>query len=193
MVKKKEFTKVKKKSWVDVLAPRAFQSQSIGESYVSAASNLLHRQVKANLMTLTRDIKKQNINAQFEVSEIKENKAFTRTIGFTLLPSAIRRLVRRRKNKISNSFVIKSKDNVSFRIKTLVITQFRVSRAIATALRKVALDIFTEHASKTDFENFFGDVFSTKLQREIKDNLKKIVPIKIVEVTYVKEIKPKKQ
>ncbi len=193
MVKKKESTKVKKKSWVQILAPKTYQNQNIGESYVSTATNLLSRHIAVNLMTLTRDIKKQNINASFEVSEVKENKAFTKMIGYKLMPAAIRRLVRRRKNKIADSVILKSKDGVLFRIKLIIITQFRVSRAISSAIRTQINDHFKEFASKNEFERFLSEMLTNRFQRSLKDEVKKIAPVKIIDVTYIKETKLKKQ
>lgn len=180
--KKKEFIKVKKKKWIEVIAPEKYNKQVIGESLVEDSTTLMDRKLKVNLMTLTRDMKKQSITARFQVKEIKENKAFTKLIGFDIIPSAVRRLVRRRKNRVDNSIILKSKDNIKFRIKPIVITQHRISRAVSCDLRKAVQEMLTESASKMDYEAFLELILLNRLQKELKQKIHKICPVRMVEI-----------
>ncbi len=189
--KKKEFIKVKKKKWVEVIAPDMFNKQQIGESHVEESTSLIGRQLKINLMTLTRDIKKQNINAFFKIAEIKENKAFTKIIGFTMVPAAVRRLVRRRRNKIENSVILTSKDDISFRIKPIIITHNKISKAVATDMSTLLLNELKEVVAKTPYTVLLSMILANKLQREIKSKLSKIVPTRVVEIRYAKEVAKK--
>ena len=63
MVKAKKTTativKWKKKKWYNLVAPKMFNSQQLGQTLASDDSQLKDRTTTLNLMTLTRDIKKQ--------------------------------------------------------------------------------------------------------------------------------------
>ena len=186
MARKKEFTKAKKKKWIEVIAPDRYHKQVMGESYVEDATNLLNRKLKVNLMTLTRDIKKQSITAQFEIFEIKENKAFTKIIGFDMINAALRRLVRRRRDKIASSVLMESKDGIKFRIKPITITLNRCSKSTQTDIRHAVVAKFKEAAALFTFENFVYEILANKIQRGMKPTINKIAPIRFVEVKAIK-------
>ena len=58
---KKKVLKAKKKFWFQLVAPKMFGGQVIGESYVNDPQSLKGRSVTVNLRVLTDDIKNQNI------------------------------------------------------------------------------------------------------------------------------------
>ncbi len=186
--KKKDFTKAKKKKWIEIVAPIFYNKQIIGESYVQEATNLINRQVKVNLMTLTRDIKKQNINAVFIIKDIKENKAFTKMIGYRMIPAALKRMIRRKKNKIESSIIMKSKDDIEFRIKPLAITHNKVSNSVATDIRRKYLELLKDKASKTNYENLIFEILGNKIQKDIKYKLSKIAPMRTFDIRAIKEV-----
>jgi len=133
-------------------------------------------------MGLTRDIKKQNTSLKFTITNIKGDKAITDFYGYYLNPSSIKRLVRRGKEKIGLSIICKTADNKKIRIMPLVIPHRKVKGSIATAFRKRIADYLTAYAAKTSFENMIKDLIITKTQRDLKGALKKIYPVRILEV-----------
>ena len=58
----KKLTKAKKKTWVKIHAPKIFNEQIIGETLVADSSLTIGKPITVNLMNLTGDIKKQQIN-----------------------------------------------------------------------------------------------------------------------------------
>ena len=58
-------TTIKKKIWVQLVAPQSFNSQLIGEIPTTETKKLIGRVVTVNLMSLTGDMKKQNTNIKF--------------------------------------------------------------------------------------------------------------------------------
>ena len=75
MATKQEILKKKKKKWYSVTASNDFRNAVLGESYVEDINILKGRMFKVNLMSITNDFKKQNINAGFLVDTIQGDHA----------------------------------------------------------------------------------------------------------------------
>jgi len=175
-------TKVKKKKWVQILSPALFRNELIGEIPVTEPKFLIKRAVSVNLMGLTRDMKKQNTSIKFIITNIKGDKAITEFYGYYLNATSIKRLVRRGKEKIGLTIICKTSDNKKIRIMPLIIPYSKVKGSVATAFKKNAADYLTSYTAKTTFENIIKDLISNKLQRELKAVLKKVYPIRILEI-----------
>ena len=117
-VKKKVVAKkVKRKRWYTVLAPALFGEKILGESYVAEPANLVGKFLSLNLMNVTGDPKKQNINAKFKVVKVADGKGHTELQSFNLLPSSVKRIVRRGRDKITDSFLCVTSDKRLVRVK----------------------------------------------------------------------------
>ncbi|MFW6014756.1 MAG: hypothetical protein ACOCQG_06265 [Candidatus Nanoarchaeia archaeon] len=189
----KETLKWKKKKWVKVLAPKAFNNTSIGESLVMNPENLVGRTVESNLMTLTGDMKKQNINVKFNIDKIQDAQAYTSVRRYVLVPSAVKRMIRRTRDRVDHSFITKSKDGLHIRLKPILITNTNTSNAVLTLLRKKAESLLKKYLEKTNFEDFFSEVLSHKIQNELKNQLKDIYPLKICELRAIEVLKTTKK
>jgi small subunit ribosomal protein S3Ae len=172
----------KKKHWVPVLAPSVFKHEQIGESIVLETETLKGRGVSVNLMNILGDMKRQNLNVSFRITDIKEGKAHTRVTGITMQPSSVKRLVRRGRSKVDDSFLVKLKHNQVARIKPLLITKNVASNTSATALRKAARELITTLAAEYSFETLIQDIVSLKFQRHVRTELSRIVPLRSVDV-----------
>ena len=100
--------KVKKKNFVKIVAPKQFNEQIIGETPVSDARLLIGRKMKINLMSLTNDPKKQNIQVKFNMANLKGDSVGTEIVGYTLVPAFVKRLVRKDKVRIDDCFTAKT-------------------------------------------------------------------------------------
>ena len=146
-----EEIKKKKKKWYPIFASQEFKQAEIGETTSSSPESLINRTIEVNLMQLTNDIKKQNSIIVFKITEVKDDKALTEIIKLYLTPSAIKRLMFRDKNKIEDSFTAKTKYNIKFRIKPILITKAKTNRPILALLRKTTQEIVTKEASTKTF------------------------------------------
>jgi len=203
-------TKVKRKRWIHVLASKLFRNEPIGEIPTAEPELLKGKLVTVSLMTLTRDMKKQNTNVKFIITNIQGDRANTELYGYYLNPTSIKRLVRRGKEKIGVSAIFKTSDNKKVRMMPLVIPRTKVKGSIATSFKRLAINYLTAYTAKTTFENIVRDLITNKLQRELKNELKKAYPVRILEVAKlhierekkpaeekkveeIKEEKPKKE
>jgi ribosomal protein S3AE len=174
--------KVAKKEWYPIIGPKIFQNAVLGETYVYDANKILGKELRTNLMTLTNDSKRQNINIDFKVIQVENGKAFTSIIGYNMAPSSMRRLVRRNIEKIMMSFICKTSDNVLMKIKPLVITRASTSGSVATKIRKKVESFITNYISKISYDNFINDIVNHSLQSTLKKELSKIYPARVCEI-----------
>jgi len=123
-----------KKKWVKIAAPKIFNSQIIGETYVYEAREGIGKPLTANLMNLTRNPKRQGTNVMFVVSGQQEDRLVTELVGMKMMPSVVRRMVRRGKNRIDDSFICMTSDRKKIRVKPFAVTRTKAkgsSRPIA--------------------------------------------------------------
>lgn len=184
--KKKAAVKVKKKKWHPIYAPKQFNEVQLGETYVSETSQIQSKYLTANLSTIVKSMRKQKINIHFKVSEVKDGKGYTTIIGYSLINAAIKRLVRRGRDKIADSFIAKTKDKQVMRLKPLVITMNQGTKSIQSAIRLEARRVIREFTFTKTTEEVFADIIDGKLQKQIKDSVGKIAPVKNVEMRIAK-------
>ncbi len=168
---------IKKKKWVQILAPKLFNEQVIGESYVGMADELVGRSVTVSLMALTGEPQRQTTHAAFKIVGVRDGKAVTELYAFKMLPSAAKKLVRRKRSKIADSFIVESKDNKLLRVKPLLTTRGRVSSSVLAALRRMMRAFVATSISKMTAEEFIRSIVQKKYQNMLVKQLKSIHPM----------------
>lgn len=193
MAEKKAIAEVRKakKKWIEIVAPKEFNGAVIGETLCSELNSVIGKRLSVNLMQLSGDIKKQGINIKFKIDKISGNQALAEIMGYELSSSYLKRLTRRTKGKLEDSFLAESKDKVKFRIKPLMFAKNETKDSIMAHLRKEIRNFFIENSAKLDFSQVIYSVISNQFQKELKQSLKKIYPISISEVRVLERVKLK--
>ena len=179
-------TKVKKKKWFPIHAPAFFNEQLLGETYVHEDSDVQGKYLTANLSTIQKSFRKQSMNIHFRVTEVADGKASTEIIGYSLITSAVKRMVRRGRDKITDSFLAKTKDKKIIRMKPLIISMNKGTKSLQSALRLESRRVLREYAFTKDAQEIFTDIISGKVQKMIKQATAKLAPIKSVEMRIAK-------
>jgi len=185
----KQIVKVKKKKWVPIIAPKFMGESVIGESFIDDETDLSGRTVKVNLMQLSGDVKNQSSEVRFEILGLKDNKIETKVIGYSFSASTIKRFMRRHMTRIDDSIVVMTQDNVKIRIKPFLLTRSKVSRAVEYSLRVNLREELINFVKKTPYEQLFSMVAKYQMQKEIKEKLNKIYPLKNLEIRILEEEK----
>ena len=180
---------VKKKRWYNVLAPKVLNNVIVGETPSADPKLLEGRVVTINLSTVTRNMKKQNVGVKFRVVEVKGNDCVTNFVGYELLPAQVKRLVKRSKCRVDDSFVVESKDKKMVRLKPLVLTRDKTHNGVLSALRKGAKEFLTKKLSDMEYNEFVNKLLMGEIQRELKTDLKKLYPLGVAEIRAVKLVK----
>jgi len=186
--KGKTIDKWRKKKYFTVLAPKVFNERELGQSIAYDAAALEGRPVRTNLMMLTGNIKKQNIAITFRINKVQGDTAYTRVHQYHVMPSAIKRKVRRDRDRVDDSFQCVTRDNKVIRIKPLVVTRVKTSRSVKAAVRSAMLQYMIDYIRKMDYDTLIGELIIDKFQKNISRALVKIIPIKIVDIRIMKFI-----
>ena len=180
-----QVVKLKKKQWYPIIAPKLFNNAFLGETLVYEPQQIIGKTLSQSLMNLTSDVKRQNVNIHFKVVEIDNNKAKTIIIGYEIIPSSVKRFVRRASKKMDISFTCETADNVFLRVKPLVVAKANIKGSIAAKLRNSVINNLTKNIKKMQYEEIISELILRKLQESLRDNLKKIYPLKVCEIRYL--------
>jgi len=180
-----QVVKLKKKQWFPIMAPKQFDNVVLGETLVNDPNAMLGKTLSHSLMNLTNDSKRQNVNIHFKVVEIEGDKAKTKIIGYQIIPSSVKRFVRRNSEKMDLSFTCDTADNVFIRIKPLVITKADVKGSVAAKLRNTIASFLSKTIKKMTYDELLNDLILNKLQSLMRENLNKIYPLKVCEIRYL--------
>lgn len=179
-----------KRKWYPIYAPTMFNNQVLGETFVWETETIPNKHLTINLMTLTGNPKKQNYNVFFKVVDIKDGKGVTKTLGLEMQHSSVKRLARRGRSKVADSFLVKTKKDEYVRIKPIIMTRSRADNDVQSALRMKCRPLLRELIKKYNFETVVNDIINMRLQRHIKQQLDEIFPVRSVDIRYLKYEKP---
>jgi len=174
--------KVLKKHWYPLIAPKLFRNVILGETLVYEPQQMIGKSIKQNLMNLISDVKRQNVNIIFEVVKVENNKAYTNFVGYAMVQSSVKRMVRRNISKIDMSFTCATSDKKNIRIKPFIVTRLSTSGSVAAKIRKNAHEFLTKYINDISFDNFTNDLISHKMQDALRYHLKKIYPVRVCEI-----------
>ena len=139
-------------------------------------------QGKYLLYDLTRLLRGKGAILKLRVS-VEGDKATSNPIELKIMPSFIRRMMRKGVNYIEDSLSIECKDAV-LRIKPFLITRKKVSKAVQKALREKVKEELTEYVKTKDVKILFEDIMKNKIQKSLSLKLKKIYPLSLCEIRF---------
>ncbi len=172
----------RKKRWYGLVAPPLFNSRRIGETLAGEPSELVGRTVKINLMNLVDDYKKQGINIKFKVKTANDDNGECETIGYEIIKSHARRMVRKGADKMDDSFIANTKDGRAFTVKPIIVTRNRVSHPTLGKMRKIAREYISAKIKELSTDEVFESVIQAKIQKELRSSLAKLCPIGSCEI-----------
>jgi small subunit ribosomal protein S3Ae len=174
--------KVRKKKWFPVLAPKLFQERVIGEIPLYDSSAMLKRSLTVNMMNLTGDPKTQHINVKVRIIDVKEGKGLTEILGYEIMPSSVKRLVRRERTKIDDSVVVMTSDGKKVRIKPLLVTNSVVNSSVTKAIRVRMRNNLVRFVARINYERLVEEIMSYKMQKFLGNLACDITPIRNSEI-----------
>ncbi len=172
----------KKKKWHRILAPRMFNEAVLGETPALEPDMLIGRTVSVNLASLTKDMKRQGTNVLFEVDNVKGDTAYSHIKKLEITYSSIRRQVRRGRNRIDDSFIIKTKDGKDVAIKPFFLTTTMANNSVNTAIRKKAKEFLKNYTVNLSYDALCSDIISNRLQKTMRSEINKIFPVRMCDI-----------
>ena len=193
MAEAKQALKIVKKKWLQIKASEFFNHEFLGECYVPGPEHLLGRTIAANLANLTGDIRQQSVTLKFLVTSLDGDAGIADVVSCEMAPSSIRRIVRRGSDRIDESFVCEAENGQKVRIKPMIITKAAANSAVHHLLRKALVNSLVKYVKNHTFESLINEIITSKLQTTVKSELKKIYPLKAVEVRALEIVREERK
>jgi len=182
VITKKARVSVVKKRWYAVHAPQVFNNVPFAETVAEDPKSLEGRGIKVNLGTVLRATKKGNMEARFKITGVQGNTCTTELVSLEILPPHVKRLVKRAKKRVDDSFVVVTKDDVKVRLKPMLLVKDNVQHSLLTSLRHTCQDFFGNAAKELTFNELVNKIILGDIYKDLKQELKKIYPVAAVEM-----------
>jgi len=182
--------KIKGKEWYELVAPRLFKNQILGESLVSDPREIKGRSVIRSLSDLGGHPSKYYVRMKFKVDEIDvENKKIKmKYVGQSCLKDFISQMIRKGSSRIDTVVKTKTKDNQDIVVKTIGISLRKINTSVKTALRKEIEEDILNKVNKMNLDDFIMSVIKDSFQVQIRKKLNKTYPIRKFEVRKIEII-----
>ncbi|MCD6478153.1 MAG: hypothetical protein J7K87_04055 [Candidatus Aenigmarchaeota archaeon] len=177
--------KIKGKRWYNLVAPHLFKDKVIGEALVTNPDEVLKRTVSRPLPELGGHPSKYYIKVKFKAKELNGDEIKMEYVGHECLRDYIAQMVRKRTRRVDNRVIVETKDKKKLVVKTISITFKKSKTSVKSALQKEVSNLVKEFASKKNFEELLNSIFYDKFQKEMKESLSVIYPLRRFEVRKV--------
>ncbi|MCD6403147.1 MAG: 30S ribosomal protein S3ae [Candidatus Aenigmarchaeota archaeon] len=177
--------KLKSKAWFTLLAPEYLGSKPLGITPASDAKYVIGRVVESSVMNLTDDYNKYYMKFKFRVDKVDGQNAHTVFYGMECLQDYISRLVRRRTKRIDTIQDVKTKDGVTLRVKTIMITNKTIKSSVVKVLRNFVKKVVEEEVSKATISQVVEKILKDVIKRRILEEGSKIYPIRHFEIRRI--------
>ena len=174
--------KIIKKKFFEVQIPLTASKVKL---YATNESELDKKIIK---LDMTKNLKGKNVELKARVSH-KDGKTESEIISLILLPSYIRRIMRRGIDYIEDSFKTSCRD-AELIIKPFMITRNHVSRSVRREIRNTARKFLESRIKIKSSLEIFSEIMTGKLQKTVSMKVKKIYPLELCEIRWIEVIGP---
>ncbi len=174
----------KQKKIYKIIAPENFEFQELGTTIANNPEILIGRRVDVSIGELTGDKSKQHLKILFEINNVKDDKAHTQFKAFSVNPAYIRSKIRKGMSKIDYTGNLKIEDS-SIQIKIMAVTHHKIQSSQKREISRIMSSILNEHKG-SKFNDFIQSAIFGRLGTEIYQGIKKICPIRRVEIEQIK-------
>jgi ribosomal protein S3AE len=103
-------------------------------------------------------------------------------------PSILKRLIRKNKRKIDDSFIATTNDGTLVKVKPMILTNYIVPKDVRRSIRLLTRYYILDLVAKGNYDDFINAILSTDIQRALKAKLDKVSPISVVLVRAFNKI-----
>lgn len=175
-------SRVIKKKWRPVYSLEPLKGRFIGEVYTAAIEDAIGRYILINLAAVTNNYSHQHFNIKFKIENSEGEKLYASVYGYFMQQAYEKRIVSRRREKISDSFAVKTKDEKLVVVKPILITTAKCPKSVETKIRKFARYYYASKAKEMNYPEFIDNIINGKLQGELRKRASKIMPIATSEI-----------
>jgi small subunit ribosomal protein S3Ae len=174
--------KWKEKNWYTIVAPDYFSGKELSMGVGSTPESMIGRKIEIPVSDLNGNFKKANARMIFQVTSCQGNRCETEFMGHTLSDDYIRRMVRRRKERIDivKSFTTQTHDNVT--VKLVIVTDGKLTGSKKVEIRNAVEEELTNKISAMSYGDFAKYVINDDIYSDIVNATKDIYPVRKIEI-----------
>jgi small subunit ribosomal protein S3Ae len=191
----KKSSKVIKKKWFKIIAPSLLKEAVVGETFLANPEDIIGKKITTSLGNITGENQKQHTHVKLTVNSYQDGLFKTEIQGWKLLPSAMKKFVRRNRSRIDDSFVVITKDKKYVRVKPLIITRTKARRSIQTLIRQKIRAEIAKNFLQKDFNSIAEELLARRFQQGVNKKIAKLFPLTFFDLrnlSIVEEEKAKK-
>ena len=170
--------KWKEKKWYTILAPNQLGGKEIGMTPGSSPEGLKGRTIEIPTSDFTGNFKKSNSKLHFKIADCTGLKCSTIFMGHSVNDDYIRRMVRRRKEKLELVIKVKTVDDYTFVLKVVAITDGKITAAKRVELRKTIWDLIEGKTKIIDYFELARYIMDEQSINDILTGVKEVYPLK---------------
>lgn len=174
--------KIKGKDWYTVIAPKFFEEKVLGDTPADDINKVLGRTISTPLVFVSKDMSKYYIKVKFKITKVEGTKAYTEFHGMECLRDYISRLVRHRITRIDIVQKLKTKDDKKIAIKSLIITNRKVTRGVEKNIRSFVEQTLEKITSENTLDSLLSKILNDSIKQKIMKEGGKIYPIRAFEI-----------
>jgi small subunit ribosomal protein S3Ae len=181
----KKISAWKQKSGYVIVAPETFEFRELGDTLAKDPGHLQGRTIEVSMKDLTEDKTKQHLKVTFEITGVAGNKANTKFKKFDVNPGYLRSKVRKGATKIDYIKRMLIDSDKKAQIKIVTITNSAVQESRAKEIRAKITELLDKY-KETKVDEFVQSTLFGKLGTEVYREIKKIAPIRRVEIEQLR-------
>ncbi len=174
--------KWKEKKWYSITAPDYLGGKEISYSVGNEPETMVGRKIEVPVSDFTGNFKRANAKMIFKVLECQGSKCSSEFVGHSLSDDYIRRMVRRRKERIDVIKGVKTNDDVEMVLKVVLVTDGKLTTSKRSDVRKAVEAFLTEKSATMPYGEIAKYVIGDEVYGDIVNATKDIYPIRKIEV-----------
>ncbi|AAT44109.1 30S ribosomal protein S3ae [Picrophilus oshimae] len=174
--------KWKEKTWYTIVAPSFLGEREIALSPAADPSLMIGRKVEVPVSDFTGNFRKSSTMVIFRVKECTGKRCTTEFIGHKVSDDTIRRMVRRRKERIDIIMPSKTKDGYRLVIKIVLVSDSKLTANKRGEVRSKIIGFINERCGSMTLPELAQYIIGDNVYNDIVDTLKDVYPIKKIEI-----------
>lgn len=179
---KKGKDKWREKIWYSIVTPAFLGEKEIATSPSMGPENMIGRKIEMPVSDLTGNFKKSNVKVIFKVESCQGTRCMTAFVGHYVNDDSIRRMVRRRKERID---VIRSEytqDGYGVTVKVVGVSDTKLTSGKRADIRILMDRFLGERISSANLQDLVGYLIGDEIANDLAKTTRQIYSVKKLEV-----------
>ncbi|MEM3676203.1 MAG: 30S ribosomal protein S3ae [Thermoplasmataceae archaeon] len=179
---KKGKDKWKEKQWFTLMAPDYLGGKELIMSLGSGPDSMVGRRIEVPVSDFTGNFKRSSAKIIFKVTSCQGSKCSTEFVGHAISDDYVRRMVRRRKERIDIIKSLETSDKSLVVVKIVIVTDGKLTGTKRIEIRNAVDQFLTDKLSPMSFGDFAKYIIGDDIYNDLVNATKDVYPLKKIEI-----------